>query len=81
MTFSNRKGPHQHEVLVDHADTERDGVFRCADAYNVAVHFDLPFVGAVHAEKDVRWGGFAGSIFTDNPVDRSTRNGKRCRAA
>jgi hypothetical protein len=66
----------QHEVLVDHADAQRDGVMAGADAAFLAVDQQLAAVGFVIAVQDAHQGGFAGAIFTDHTVDRAAVDGE-----
>ena len=54
---------HQLEVLVHHADAQRDGVVGVADADLAAVDEDFALVRAVEAVDDVHQGGFAGAVF------------------
>ena len=68
---------HQHEMLVDHADSERDGVVRAGDPRAPSADPDLAAVGPVVAVDDVHQGGFAGAVLADDAVDRPPRDGHR----
>jgi hypothetical protein len=58
----------QHEVLVHHADAERDRVARVADACRPALDLDLAAVGLVEAVQDRHQGRLAGAVLADDAV-------------
>src|SRR5207237_6408384 len=51
--FRDGEGWHQHEVLVDHADPERDRVARAGDVHIAAAIADRTTVGVIEAIEDV----------------------------
>ena len=59
----HRKHVHKLEMLMDHADTQGDGVVRRAYMHFLAVHADMPRVRAVDAGKHVHQRGLAGAVF------------------
>src|ERR1041384_103626 len=64
----------QHEVLVDHADAERDCVVRRFDVARLAVDDDLAAVGGVKAVSDAHRRRLTSAILTDNGMDRPRLN-------
>src|ERR1044072_2962695 len=60
----------QHEVLVDHADAERDRVVRRLDVTHLAVDDDLAAVSRVEPVGDAHRRRFPRAILTDDGVDR-----------
>src|ERR1051325_9524605 len=64
----------QHEVLVDHADTERDRVVRRFDVTRFAVDDDFATVGSVETISDVHRRRFARAVLADNGMDRPGLN-------
>ena len=71
------EGVHEHEVLVDHADTVGDGVLRPPDGDRRTVHPDFAAVGLVVAVDDAHQGRLAGAVLADDAVDRARGNGGR----
>ena len=67
--FGDGEGGDQHEVLVDHADAEGDGVGGGGDADGAVVEEDLAGVHLVEAVEDLHEGGFAGAVFAEQGVD------------
>jgi len=61
----------QHEVLVDHADAERNRVMRRFYVANLAVDDDLAAVGGVEAVSDAHRSGLACTILPHDGMDRS----------
>src|SRR6185503_16057382 len=64
----------QHEVLVDHADTERDRVMRRFDVARLAVNYDLAAVGRIKAVSDAHRRRLTRAILTDDGMDRPRLN-------
>ena len=60
----------QHEMLVHHADAERDGLLRVGDSRALAVDSDLAGIGPVIALDDAHEGGLPGAVLADDAVDR-----------
>ena len=61
----------QHEVLVDHADAEGDGVVGRVDDRRLAADADLAAVGLVEAVEDRHQRRLAGAVLADDAVDRA----------
>src|SRR5689334_6561826 len=61
----------QHEVLVDHADAERDRVVWRANVAHLAVHYDLTGIGSVETVSDTHRRRFPGAVLAHDGVDRS----------
>ena len=59
----------QHEMLVDHADAERDGVVRRLDRDRLAADFDLAAVGLVEAVEDRHQRRLSGAVLSDDAAD------------
>ena len=59
----------QHEMLVDHADAERDGVVGRLDRDRLAADPDLAAVGLVEAVEDRHQRRLAGAVLADDAVD------------
>src|ERR1051325_12202085 len=64
----------QHEVLVDHADAERDCVVRRFDVARLAVDDDLAAVGGVKAVSDTHRRRLPRAILADDGVNRPRLN-------
>src|SRR5215510_7895361 len=64
----------QHEVLVDHADAERDRVVRRFDVAHLAVDDDLTAVSRVEPVGDAHRRRFSRAILTDDGMDRPGLN-------
>ena len=60
----------QHEVLVHHANAQRDRIVGLADAGGLAKDLDLSAVGAVKAVQDRHQRALAGAVLTDDAVHR-----------
>ena len=69
--LSHRHRFHEHEVLVDHADAERDRVVRRFDVDLLAIYQDLAAVGGVEAISDSHRRRLTGAILTHDGMDRS----------
>ena len=72
--FCYGKARNQHELLVDHADPQLQGLLGCVNIHRLAPHLHgtLKATGTVdhrHAEKDVHKGGFSRAIFSHQGVD------------
>ena len=67
--LGNGERRHQHEVLVDHPDAERDGVARTADPDVAPAIADRPGVGPIEAVEDVHERGLARAVLADEGVD------------
>ena len=70
------EGVHQHEVLMDHADSGGDGVLAVPDGHRPSGDADLTAVGPVEAVEDAHQGGLAGAVLADDPVDAPRRDGE-----
>jgi hypothetical protein len=66
----------QHEVLVDHADTERQGLTGIGDGRGRAVDADFAAVGSVEAVEDRHQGRFAGAVFAHDAMHRAAPDGE-----
>src|SRR5689334_17975723 len=64
----------QHEVLVDHADTECDRVVRRLDVARLAVDDDLAAVGGVETVSDTHRRRLTRAILADDGMDRPRLN-------
>src|SRR6185437_1206902 len=64
----------QHEVLVHHADAERQRTARIADVGQLAVDENLPAVGGVEAVENRHQRRLAGAVLPDNAVDGAARH-------
>ena len=69
--LDNREILDQHEVLMDHADADGDGVVRRVDRHRLAADPDLAAVGLVEAVEDRHQRRFAGAVLADDAVDRA----------
>ena len=63
----------QHEMLMHHADTERDGGAGAGDVDGFSVNQDLAAVGLVKAVENAHQRRFAGAILADDAGDRARR--------
>ena len=66
----------QHEMLVDHADAERDGVVRRLDRDGFAADFDLAAVGLVKAVEDRHQRRLARAVLSDDAADGAALDGQ-----
>jgi hypothetical protein len=57
------------EVLVHHADPCLDSVARCLERDGLAMHLELPLVGAIEPREDVRERALAGAVLSEQGVD------------
>ena len=60
---------HQHEVLMNHADTQRIGRARIFDLCLFAVHEDLALFRLIKAEQDAHQRRFTGAVLAQKGVD------------
>ncbi len=67
--LGDRERWHEHEVLMDHPDAERDRVARARDVRVLAADADRSGVGVVEAVEDVHEGRLAGAVLADERVD------------
>ena len=67
---------HEHEVLVDHPDAERDRVPWPADPHLAPADADGARVGAVQAVEDVHERGLAGAVLAHEGVDLAFADGE-----
>ena len=67
--FEHREILDQHEVLVDHADADGDGVVGRVDRHRLAADADLAAVGLVEAVEDRHQRRLAGAVLADDAVD------------
>ncbi len=74
--FGDGEGWDEHEVLVDHADAEGDGVGGGCDADGRVVEEDLAGVHLVEAVEDLHEGGLAGAVFAEEGVDFAGGDGE-----
>ena len=68
---------HQHEVLVDHADTGGQGGLRAAHGHRPTLDEDRAPIRAMVAVEDPHEGGLAGAVLADDPVDGGPMDGQR----
>ena len=66
-----------HKMLVDHPDTESDGVVRISDRHRLAVDEYLTRVGLVKSVRDLHDRRFPGTVLADARVDRAAFYGDR----
>ena len=59
----------QLEVLVDHADTEVEGILGRCDGHRLVVDVDLSLIGEVDAGEHVHQRGLAAAVFTQQGQD------------
>jgi hypothetical protein len=69
--LDHREAVDELEMLVHHADAEFVGVVGVADGGFAAVHQDPARIGLVEAEKDGHEGRLAGSVLSQQGVDRA----------
>ena len=72
--FQHREIVDQHEMLMHHADAERDGVIGRLDRRRLAADADLAAVGLVEAVEDRHQRRLAGAVLADNAVDGAARD-------
>ncbi len=65
----------EHEVLVHHADAAGDGVTRVVEGDLLPVDGDGALVRLLHAVEDLHQGRLAGTVLTDQGVDRALADG------
>ena len=59
----------QLEVLVDHADTQIEGILGRCDGHRLVVDVDLPLVGEIDAGEHVHQRGLAAAVFAQQGQD------------
>ena len=69
--FGHRHRVDEHEMLMHHANAERDGVLRPRDAPHLPVDENLAAVGGIEAVRDAHRGGLPRAVFADDGVNRS----------
>ena len=67
---------HQVEMLVDHADAERERIGGAADQRRLAVDLDRPLVGRIGPEEDVHQAGLAGAVLAEEAEDVAGMEGE-----
>ena len=67
--FRGGEHVHQLEVLVDHADSQGEGVLGGGDGHRLAVDVDLSLVGEIDAGEHIHQGGLAAAVFTQQGQD------------
>ena len=67
--LGHRHHRHEHEVLVDHPDPQRDRGRRRADLHLLPVDEDLALVGGVQAVQHRHQRRFAGAVLTEQRMD------------
>ena len=72
--FEHGQGFNQHEMLVDHADTMGDSLFRRAQPDRIATDTDFAGISFIEAVEDRHQGRFASAVLADNAVDRACRD-------
>ena len=72
--------PHQHEVLVHHADARRERLVRVAQPDLAAVDKDRAGVGRLQPVHDVHQGGLARAVLAEQPRSEERHVGKECRS-
>src|SRR5215467_10891771 len=61
----------QHEVLVDHADAERDCIMRRTDVAHLALNYDLTGIGSIETVSDTHRRRLARAVLAHDGMDRS----------
>ena len=69
--FGDRQRGHQHEMLVDHADTVGYGIRRRGQPNGPAIQANLSGIGLVETVKDLHQGALAGPVLPEKRVDFS----------
>ncbi len=69
QVLGDRVALHEFEMLVDHADAERQGIGRIADLHRLAIDLDDALVGGIGAEEHVHQAGLAGTVLTEQAED------------
>ena len=67
--FQHREIVHQHEVLMDHADAQGDGLLAAGDPDRLAADQNVAAVGVIKTVKDRHQRRFAGAVLADNAVN------------
>ena len=74
QVLEDGEGLDQHAVLMDHADTGGDRVFRGAEASRSAMYPNLTGIGRGMPVKQPHQGRFAGTVFADDPMHSAARD-------
>ena len=77
FNLCDREDRNEHEVLMDHADAERDRIVRIADRYGLSVKNYLALIRIVKAIDDLHRRRFSGSVFSNDRMDRAFMNRQR----
>ena len=72
----DREAVHQHEVLVDHADAERDRVAGRVDPYLLTADGDPALIRRVQAVQDPHQGRLPGAVLADQGVHLTLQEGE-----
>ena len=72
--FNHSHWFNQHEVLMDHADAERDCIVRRANLAHLAVNQNLAAISGVETVSDAHRCRFSGAVFADDRMNRSRRD-------
>ena len=72
--FQGGEGIDQHEVLVHHANAQGDGVIGVANVDGLAEDLNLAGVGPVEAIKHRHQCALAGTVFSNDAMDRPRRH-------
>ena len=67
--FQRGEHIHQLEMLMDHADAQRQCVAGGADIHHLVPHIDFAFVGVIDTGDHVHQGGFAGPVLPQKGED------------
>ena len=67
--FEDTVGRHQHEMLVNHADAQSQGVPGAGQADRLAGHQDPAAVGMIKPRQDVHQGALPRPVFPQQGVD------------
>ena len=62
---------HEHEVLMDHADAERNGIERALNVSRLSVDDNLAAVGCIEAVGDAHGGRLPRSVLANDGVNRA----------
>ena len=69
--FQGRQSVHEHEVLVDHADSLRNGVIRIANDHALSLHLNHAAIGLIKAVQNGHQGALARAVLAHDPVHRT----------
>ena len=74
--FGDGEHGHEHEMLVDHADSRGHGIAGAGELHRLVVDEDLSPIGVVESVEDIHHGGFAGAVLTQQSVDLARLDGE-----